>query len=277
MTYLNLGCGAHFHADWTNIDLVPCSPLVLAHDVRKGIPFPNEYFDAVYHSHLLEHFPKDSALPFLQECHRVLKPGGTLRVVVPDLESIVRNYLSMLEQAEAGAPEAAAKHDWMLLELYDQAVRTASGGEMARVLCGPSIRQNRFVLERMGAEADPNIQNTKHTSSTDRTRVSVRQRLTQLIPSRLETARRCVRIIAGGQGEKAFMDGLFRQAGEVHLWMYDRLSLQCLLENAGFVNIRRCRADESHIPAFSCYQLDVEGGITRKPDSLFMEGMKGGR
>lgn len=93
MKLLNLGCGSRFHPAWVNIDTAPAEPSVVAHDLREGIPFPDAEFDAVYHSHVLEHFPKRSAGPFLAECLRVLRPGGILRVAVPDLERIARGYL----------------------------------------------------------------------------------------------------------------------------------------------------------------------------------------
>jgi hypothetical protein len=67
----------------------------------------------------------------------------------------------------------------------------------------------------------------------------------------------------------------FRLSGEVHQWMYDRYSLGVLLRDAGFQNIQVCRADESDIPNFGSYLLDIEAdGSVRKPDSLFMEARK---
>src|SRR6185437_7104009 len=73
MRALNLGCGGRFQPDWENLDFAPASAAVRAHDLQKGIPFPDGTFDVVYHSHVLEHFPKQFAPSFLRECHRVLK------------------------------------------------------------------------------------------------------------------------------------------------------------------------------------------------------------
>src|SRR6478609_4023952 len=80
--YLNLGCGDKFHADWTNVDIAPHDPRVLTHDLRLPLPFEDESFEAVYHSHVLEHIPRAEARRFIGECWRVLVPGGVLRVVV---------------------------------------------------------------------------------------------------------------------------------------------------------------------------------------------------
>lgn len=54
-------------------------------DVRS-IPFPDEHFDVVYSSHVLEHFKKEESLPLLTEWTRVLKPSGELQLFVPNLE-----------------------------------------------------------------------------------------------------------------------------------------------------------------------------------------------
>jgi predicted SAM-dependent methyltransferase len=43
---------------------------------------------------MLEHLSRDQARFVLRECHRVLRPGGSLRLVVPDLEVLVRAYLA---------------------------------------------------------------------------------------------------------------------------------------------------------------------------------------
>jgi hypothetical protein len=69
--------------------------------------------------------------------------------------------------------------------------------------------------------------------------------------------------------------GQFRLSGEVHQWMYDRLSLGRLLSSAGFSDIRVCKAAESVITDFASYGLDADAqGNVRKPDSLFMEARK---
>jgi predicted SAM-dependent methyltransferase len=93
MKLLNLGCGNRYHPDWTNVNFTSTGDGVIAHNLTQGIPFPDNYFDVVYHSHVLEHFPKAQAEDFIKDCYRVLCPQGILRVVVPDLEEIARTYL----------------------------------------------------------------------------------------------------------------------------------------------------------------------------------------
>ena len=84
MKLLNLGCGARFHSDWTNVDFVSTVKNVLAHNLRMGIPFSNETYDVVYHSNVIEHFSKEEAPNFMGECYRVLKRNGIIRIAFPD-------------------------------------------------------------------------------------------------------------------------------------------------------------------------------------------------
>ena len=63
-----------------------CQPADVVADVR-AMPFDDGYADAVYTSHLLEHFAESETVSVLQEWRRVLKPGGTLIVLTPDVQS----------------------------------------------------------------------------------------------------------------------------------------------------------------------------------------------
>lgn len=61
-------------------------------DARKGIPEPDASVAAVYSSHMLEHLDRAEARRFLCEVHRVLVPGGVVRLAVPDLGRLVQLY-----------------------------------------------------------------------------------------------------------------------------------------------------------------------------------------
>lgn len=154
---LNLGCGSKTssHPDVTNVDwsvmlvmrrnalLRTAAPLllngerlqrfrslpanILVHDLRGPLPFASGTVDAVYHSHVLEHFDRDVAPQFLAEATRVLKPGGVHRVVVPDLEAQCRRYLEHLSACAGDAAEAA-RHDEYVAEIFDQSVRREASG-----------------------------------------------------------------------------------------------------------------------------------------------------
>lgn len=248
MKLLNLGCGKRFHPSWTNIDSKSPGPGVMAHDLTKGIPFEELSVDVVYHSHLLEHFSKEGAIAFLKECHRVLKNNGILRVVVPDLEQIVRLYLSNLDSALAGNADAAKRYDWMTIELLDQLSRHVSGGEMLRHWSADPMPAGDFVLQRMGSELKNTLAEIRKTGK---------------------------RLPSPAAANDPLLVGKFRLSGEAHQWMYDRYSLSKLMEETGFMMIRRVSAFESGIPGFNGYRLDSDDdGNVRKPDSLFMEAVK---
>lgn len=278
MNYLNLGCGNRFHSDWTNINFTSTNPAVIAHNLTKGVPFPNASFDVVYHSHLLEHFRRADALNFLQECHRVLRPHGILRVAVPDLEKIIRSYIFALEQALDNSQEAADNYNWLLLELFDQMVRNQSGGEMLTYLHQEDIPNEAFILKRLGTEAK-NIIASAHQ----------RQKLSPPEP----WFKRCLRPIyrflrdpyyrrkvllkrlLTSTDYQALQVGRFRQSGEIHQWMYDRYSLAQLLQQSGFDQIQQHSACESAISLWSSFNLDTESdGSAYKPDSLYIEAIK---
>jgi len=61
-------------------------------NATKPFPFPNATFDNAFSSHMLEHLYRDDAASFAHEVHRVLKPGGVFRVIVPDLDLLVQAY-----------------------------------------------------------------------------------------------------------------------------------------------------------------------------------------
>ena len=249
---LNLGCGTQIHPEWTNVDIMPRDPGVINHDLNKRLPFEDESFEVVYHSHVLEHLTKEQGKAFVGECYRVLKPGGILRVVVPDLETIARLYLENLDKAEAGDETASNRHEWMLLELLDQMVRETSGGEMGRYFQLNPMPAEDFVIERFGHQVLEVIKPM-------RANPAMTNRHVPPLPRQID----------------AMEAARFRQSGEIHKWMYDRRSLGRLMADSGFSQILVRKVEESRIPDFGKYYLDrLPNGSTRKPDSLFMEAVK---
>lgn len=245
---LNIGCGSRVHPDWINIDIVALAPNVIVHNISEGLPFGDDSADAVYHSHVLEHLRHSDAPKFLAECFRILAPGGVMRVVVPDLETICRLYLKALDSALAGESEAAQRYDWIMLELLDQQVRDYSGGEMGAYWKRMPMPAEDFVVARMGGEF---LRFREWWRS---------QPASTPLPEPAPTVEEAIR---------------FRQSGEVHRWMYDRWSLGQMLRQCGFVDIGVCAFNESRIPDFNRYGLDAEpDGSIRKPDSLFIEAHK---
>ena len=275
MKGLNLGCGTHFHPAWTNIDVSYVSPHVQIHDVRKGLPFSDETFDVVYHSHLLEHLPREAALPFIKECYRVLRRGGIIRVAVPDLERIARLYLRTLNKVLTADAESRYDYTWIMLELYDQTVRDKPGGAMLEYLKQNPIPNEKMVYERLGEEARQIISRLRRNDS-GRPRDSLRRGWLNHICSLRDRMRAAlVRRLLGQHDYDALMLGRFRLSGEIHQWMYDRYSLARLLQQSGFGTSIERTGLESAIDNWAQFSLDSDqDGTVYKPDSLWMEAIK---
>lgn len=288
---LNIGCGRHYHSDWLNIDVVSHDENVVPRDLKQGLPGVADFYDMTYHSHVLEHLTPEQGRDLLSECFRVLKPGGVLRIVVPDLEQIATLYLEKLNEVAAGAKTAARAntaagsanqprlepsdpallaYQWMTMELIDQISRHDSGG-----LMGPWMQQadgqlKAFIDSRMGQESV--YAQSVAANGQDASRpVRVAPPGTQW---RWRWAKRCVKWLLGKPAVGWLEVGRFRESGEVHRWMYDRVSLQVLCESIGFRDFAIVDAWESRLPGFSNYQLDAVNNAVRKPDSLFAECRK---
>jgi ubiquinone/menaquinone biosynthesis C-methylase UbiE len=153
---LNFGCGTRMHWGWNNLDFSPYTrlagrpklaammrsagllselryerlktvdPEIVRYDLRYGIPYDANTFDVVYNSHVLEQIDREAVVQILKESYRVLKPGGLLRLVVPDLGMLVTNYMSTynaLSNGSAGKQSAIEQHLKSIDGLYEQMMR----------------------------------------------------------------------------------------------------------------------------------------------------------
>ncbi len=282
MKLLNLGCGQKYHKDWINIDFVSHNENVLQHNLLDGIPLKDDDVEVVYHSHVLEHFSKHDGFHFMEECYRVLNKEGIIRVAVPDLEIIAREYIKNLELALEGDNEAKHNYDWIKLELFDQTVRNESGGEMKHYLYQPIIQNEAYVFERIGSEGKIIRESYLNQQLVKDDKHQKKQHQSSFFKLIFKKGEAFIRKIKASESPKnmtqqelkALEIGSFRLGGEVHLWMYDRYSLSELLKKVGFTEIKLCSAFESEISNWEKYQLDVINGVVRKPDSLFMEAKK---
>jgi predicted SAM-dependent methyltransferase len=270
LRYLNVGCGSKFHKDWVNVDMVSFSPYVQKCNLIKGIPYPDNYFKVVYHSQVLEHIPKESAEGFIRECCRVVEPGGIIRVVVPDLENIVKEYQKHLNQVlENPSEEADANYEWNVIEMYDQAVRNSSFGQVSELLKKPKLVNEDYVMHRMGYVGQ-NMRKVNSLSLTEKV---------EKVATNGEMQRKVFRRIIMQKVKGLFSSaktkiGEFRLGGEVHYWMYDRYSLSRLLRNCGFENTKVQSPYTSDVPNWPSYELDVKENMVYDPVSLFMEARK---
>lgn len=271
LPYINLGCGFTFNNHWVNVDFISTGKDVIAHNLTKGIPFKDNSFKAAYHSHVLEHFTKTDAEKFISECYRILQPGGVLRVAIPDLEAIARNYIKYLEASLANDASAKEKYNWTMLEMYDQVVRSKGGGEMIDYIKDVSKNNDAFLIERNGNETKKLIENFRNIKNAPS--VASKSDGFSLYKFRSRVKSKLIHMLLKDD-VKALNIGQFRLGGEIHQWMYDRYSLSELLKKHGFTNVKVVSATESLIPDWNNYNLDMMDEKVRKPDSLFMEAQK---
>lgn len=90
--WLNIGCGRKHLKGYVNMDIA--QPYDQKLDARSGLPFGDRTVDGVYSEHFFEHLTQAEGLAFLRECRRVLKPGGRIRIAMPDLDELVQRYQS---------------------------------------------------------------------------------------------------------------------------------------------------------------------------------------
>ena len=90
---LIFGCGETRRSGWIGIDCVRHKSVDLLLDLRRRLPFRDSTVEYCYSEHFLEHlYPEEARLHFA-EVHRILKPSGVYRVVVPAAIQFMNKYL----------------------------------------------------------------------------------------------------------------------------------------------------------------------------------------
>lgn len=92
MRRMNFGCGPRQPEGWHNVDIQDLGQEYV-NDVLKGLPFPNDHFDYVIANHSLQSIMHRRVVQALEEIHRVTKPGGAVRILVPDIPKAFTKWL----------------------------------------------------------------------------------------------------------------------------------------------------------------------------------------
>lgn len=90
--YVNLGCGDQLLDGFLNIDFFTTAGIDYGADLRYPLRVESDLFDGVFSEHTFEHLTYAEGAALLGECHRILKPGALIRIVVPDLSLFIRKY-----------------------------------------------------------------------------------------------------------------------------------------------------------------------------------------
>lgn len=101
--YLDIGAGRNYKKGWVHVDFYKTrirkfwkkysghNPDIET-DLRKPLYCKDNIIDGIYSGHTLEHLYFEDAYNLLNECFRVIKPGGWLRINVPDLKRVIDFY-----------------------------------------------------------------------------------------------------------------------------------------------------------------------------------------
>ncbi len=263
MKIVNCGCGMKYDKRMINVDFVAPNDDIICCDLTKGLPFKDGEVDWVYSSHFMEHLSYDQAMSYLKECHRVLKPNGGVRIVVPDLEEACRTYLKQLDAARADR-SLASRYEYSVIELLDQMTRDHSGGRMMDYWFSEDADME-YLKERYGTDVRAMVRGS---------------RMSQIISHPIQSSgkimsRIIAKIFSGTRFYKTYSEGKVSMNGEKHRWMYDSLGMELLLEKSGFTNVSVKKYAESDIPEFADMKLELndEGG-EYKPHSIYLEAYK---
>jgi SAM-dependent methyltransferase len=102
---LNWGCGNTHPRGWVNADIKAAPGIQVSCDIRHGLPIADDTFDYAVSVHALNELAYPELVPALRELRRVLRPEGTLRLVLPDLLKTIeafragdRNYFTVPDE-----------------------------------------------------------------------------------------------------------------------------------------------------------------------------------
>ena len=112
---LHLGCGKRYIPGFTHIDQVKFPHVDFVQDIRSLPDIEDESASLIYACQVIEYFDREELPAVLTEWRRVLRPGGILRLSVPDFEVMSRLY------------RAGLKLEWFLGTLYGK-ISDGQGG-----------------------------------------------------------------------------------------------------------------------------------------------------
>jgi hypothetical protein len=243
--------------------------------------FADNTFDAVYAYHVFEHLTPSQGERCAQQLFSVLKAGGICRLSVPDLETACRHYLDALRTAgDHSTRQNLVRYRWAVMEIFEQMVRDRSGGLMSEAI-GQGEYDDAQLRDMFGDMLRPLVERARAANSGD---AGGGHQPRQVHPPRSPTARavlrriyRRARTIVGKSCpwviNRRVTDPRFTK--EAVRWMYDRLSLRLLLEQAGFQDVRQVDHASSSISGWPGYDFDrSNNGDYPLDPSVYVEGTK---
>lgn len=151
---LDLGCGLYKKEGYTGVD-----PFVNT-DIRRPMwdtGLPDDSVDEIWSDHAFEHLAQAEVIPTLEECRRIIKPTGSITIVVPDLvwccQQFIAHqtpdwYLHILfgHQAHAGEFHKTGYTPRIMMTYADSASLTV---ETAETIQSHGQQSLKFVLRKI--------------------------------------------------------------------------------------------------------------------------------
>lgn len=265
--FLNLACGDYFvnSQNWINCDFAPQSKSVKQVNLLGKFPFENNSFDLVYSSHYLEHIELDKVLDFMNQCNRVLKKNGIIRLVLPDFENIAREYVMNKDKNQG---EFAA---FNIAEMIDQCVRTRSGGHLQEWYDRSQGNKelSEYIYSRTGFKRKSTVELEN--------KIKIRLKRITLMKLKLKLQLKMSYIVISILPSWFTTSHVSKVAtGERHMWVHDFDSVKAFLEQSGFTEVRRVSAQFSCEPNFPLYPLDLnsQNHARKGKESMYIEARK---
>lgn len=153
---INLGCGPAACEGWINCDSRDLPGVDILCDLREGIPFDADFADYIAAIHVLQDLEYGEVVPLLREIRRVLKPGGVVRLSVPDLDKAITAY---------------RRHDAGYFYVPDEHARSLGAKLVTQLIWYGSVRTPfnlEFLEEQLDAAGFRDIRESAYRATSSR-------------------------------------------------------------------------------------------------------------
>tara|TARA_B100000989_G_C19455570_1_gene433850 strand:+ start:163 stop:984 length:822 start_codon:yes stop_codon:yes gene_type:complete len=273
MRFLNIACGNTLIDNelWTNIDFTSTNKSVKRMNVLSKLPFNNGSFDVIYTSHFVEHIPKEDLSGFYKECFRLLKPGGMIRIVMPDFEFLMKEYFFHIENRDID------KLEFVSLLIFDQCVRNNRGGSLQKYLYDLGLSDDdsmkEYVFELIGDDSGFISQGSLERNFYKRSFRKIIHNPSLILDALTFFRNYAVSFLFSKGFRKQNIS--YASLGEKHMWLYDNFLMSEILKKENYRNISKEKFNTTSWKENIFINLDEKNSIPRKgTHQIFIEAYK---
>jgi predicted SAM-dependent methyltransferase len=274
---INLACGTtYLKSDlWLNVDWSSTEPEISKVNLLDKLPFADNSFELAYTSHFIEHLKPADFDSFITECFRILSPEGILRIVTPNWDEMLGEYINQIKNKNYKFA------DYVRLEIIDQCVRLHPGGRLREVykeaVSDPELVS--YIEMRSGR-----LKSTKTLREINKDRPFVR------LINFCHKIRRLKLYKVVKRAQKIYILFIVRllpewfrrynvaltDPGEKHMWLFTQRELIERLSSIGFKNVITLDHQSTGSRIQDCLKLDstAEGAPRKGKLSMFIEATK---